>query len=145
MSDDVPGFIPPAPATLTLSNGAEILVAPAPAITYAPLPGGGLAAYTPPPIPYLGGGAVPAGANLPFESVAKVITGVMQDIGDAVKAASPDKFSVEVGLEIKAQSGPVLSVILAGGGSASITVTMEWEKDAPETPAAPTPAKKRKA
>lgn len=131
MSDTPQGLIPVVPVKLALSNGAEILVQPAVTagvVAYGPAPGGGLAAYTPPPVPFLGGEA--DAQTLPFSSVSSVISGIMEDLGEAVKAAAPDKFTLEVGLEIKAQTGPILSVLLAGGGSASVTVTMEWENDA---------------
>jgi hypothetical protein len=42
--------------------------------------------------------------------------------------AAPRKVSVELGLELAVKSGVLVGLIVNGDTSASLTVTMEWER-----------------
>lgn len=59
-----------------------------------------------------------------FEAAAKLARIAAETVGSAVKAASPDKGSVEFGLTFEAESG--LPVLAKGKVGASITITLEW-------------------
>ena len=62
-----------------------------------------------------------------FSRVTDGIKLVAKDVAVALRDASPNKLTVEMGFEVKLESGGLIALLAAGGGSASITVTMEWE------------------
>jgi hypothetical protein len=62
-----------------------------------------------------------------FSRVTDGIRMVAKDVADALRDASPKKLSVEMGFEVKLDSGGLIALLAAGGATASITVTMEWE------------------
>jgi hypothetical protein len=63
------------------------------------------------------------------EQLAGSITALSTMLGNAVKAASPDKFSLEFGIEISAKAGQLLALLCSSEGKANLKVTLEWNKD----------------
>lgn len=62
-----------------------------------------------------------------FSQVANVIEGIAKDIVAALQEVKPNKTTVEFGLEVKAQSGGVLSLLAQGGATGDLKITLEWE------------------
>lgn len=52
-------------------------------------------------------------------------------VASAIKAVAPDKFTVELDFEFKAEAGGLVAMLVRSGGSASIKVTMEWDRESP--------------
>jgi Trypsin-co-occurring domain 1 len=69
-----------------------------------------------------GGG--PANLDRAFEAIQVV----GNRVAEAIKAVAPDKFVVELNFEFKAEAGGLVAMLVRSGGSASIKVTMEWDR-----------------
>ena len=69
-----------------------------------------------------------AGGTPPLEPALNAINAVGNKVADAVKAIAPDKFTVELGFEFKAEAGGLVAMLVRSGGSASLKLTMEWVK-----------------
>jgi hypothetical protein len=65
-------------------------------------------------------------AALPFEHVTSAITDIAQAMTGALEKAKPRRSQVEFGLEIAVEAGQLTALIVKGGGTASLTVTLEW-------------------
>jgi len=63
-----------------------------------------------------------------LQNVLDAIRALSSEIADAVRAAGPDRFSVEMGFEIKGESGGLVAVLVRAGGTATVKVTLGWEK-----------------
>ncbi len=75
------------------------------------------------------GGATKTGiGRFDFEGVAKTLEGVADAIHGAVAKAAPSKVSVELGLEMAVKSGVLVGLVVDGETTASLTVTLEWER-----------------
>jgi hypothetical protein len=61
------------------------------------------------------------------------VAGTLEGITDAIKATlakvTPDKVSVELGIELALKAGQLTALIVEGGGRGALTVTLEWERD----------------
>lgn len=73
-----------------------------------------------------------------LDSAMETIRVVSTRVADAVRAVSPDTFSVELGFEFVVEAGRLVALFAKAGGTASINVTLEWEKDAANTGVAQT-------
>ena len=69
-----------------------------------------------------------------FSRVTDGIRAVAREVAGALRDASPDKLSVEMGFEVKVESSGLIALLASGGGTASIKVTMEWEAASGDTP-----------
>lgn len=77
-----------------------------------------------------GGGATKtAFGRLDFDGVTKTLEGVSESIRKAVAKAAPTKVSVELGLEMAITSGALVGLIVDGETTASLKVTLEWERE----------------
>jgi hypothetical protein len=65
-------------------------------------------------------------AALPFERVTSAITDIAQAMTGALEKAKPRRSQVEFGIEIAVEAGQLTALIVKGGGTASLTVTLEW-------------------
>jgi hypothetical protein len=66
------------------------------------------------------------------DSLNDVLVGIQAVSGavvDTVKAVRPDKFSIELGFEVKSEAGGLVAMLVRAGGSASLKVTLEWARD----------------
>jgi hypothetical protein len=73
-----------------------------------------------------GAGDVSALGKLDLDDVADTIKSIADTLGTALKAATPDKASVEFGLEIAIKGGKLVSLITEAGGTATLKVSLEW-------------------
>lgn len=78
-----------------------------------------------------GSGAVKAGRA--GKSDISVVMGALEGMSAAIKSAlvqaSPDRVSVEFGLELAIKSGALTAMLVGGEGNASLKVTLEWQHD----------------
>jgi hypothetical protein len=65
-----------------------------------------------------------------FDDVAATLEGVSLALREALAKAAPDKVSIELGLELAVRSGKLTGLLVEGGGTASLAVTLEWNGDA---------------
>ncbi len=65
-----------------------------------------------------------------FDTVASTVRSLSTKLVDSVKAASPTKFSVELGFDFTVESGSLTTLLVKGEGSASVKVTLEWDQSA---------------
>lgn len=79
----------------------------------------------------VGEGEVASGGIADFGRVTDGIRLVARDIGEALKEAGPDKLTVEMGFEVKAEAGGLIALLARGGATATINVTMVWDKPPP--------------
>jgi hypothetical protein len=63
-----------------------------------------------------------------FQGVANALEGVADAIHGAVAKATPSKVSVELGLELAVKSGALVGMVVDGQATASLTVTLQWER-----------------
>ena len=76
-----------------------------------------------------GSGATKTGVGrADFAGVAKTLGGVAEAIHGALEKAAPSKVRVELGIELAVKSGGLVGLIVDGDTSASLTVTLEWER-----------------
>lgn len=75
-----------------------------------------------------GSGASKAGPLGRFDlgAVAGTLEGLSTAIKAALAKASPDKVTVEFGLELAVTSGTLTGLLVDGEGSGSLSVTLEW-------------------
>lgn len=69
-----------------------------------------------------------------LNQVTDAIGAVAGDVAAALEKVAPQKFGVEMGFEIKAESSGLVALLTRSGGTATIKVTMEWERKAPPAP-----------
>lgn len=76
-----------------------------------------------------GGGAEKVAAwpeRFSFTDVAATLEGLAQAVRDAVDRVKPDKVSVTLSIELVVKSGKLTGLIVEGGGTGSLGVTLEW-------------------
>jgi NTP-dependent ternary system trypsin peptidase co-occuring protein len=56
---------------------------------------------------------------------------VGSDAARAVAAISPDKYTVELNFEFTVEAGGLVATLVRAGGTASVKVTLEWDKSKP--------------
>ena len=61
-----------------------------------------------------------------FDEVSGVLEGLSVALRQALAKASPDKVTVELGLELAVKSGKLTGLLVEGEGTASLAVTLEW-------------------
>ncbi len=63
---------------------------------------------------------------LSLDEVGASIKSIADTLGKAVQAASPEKASVEFGLQVAVKGGKLISLITEASGTATLKVTLEW-------------------
>lgn len=66
--------------------------------------------------------------QIPIEEVKGLITGVARVIGDSLKAVSPSKAAVEIGMEFAIKEGHLVGLIARGTATANLKVVLEWDR-----------------
>jgi hypothetical protein len=67
------------------------------------------------------------GKVLDFQGVIDSVQSISAAMGKAIEKARPDKASVEFGVDVGVESGGLTALLVKGTGSATLTVTLEWE------------------
>jgi hypothetical protein len=71
------------------------------------------------------------GRTLPpadLKEILAVVEGLSRDLGEAFERIAPDKASVEFGIEIAAEPGKVLALLVQGSGKANLKIVLEWDR-----------------
>jgi len=78
------------------------------------------------------GGATKTSARsvFDFREVTGALEGLAQGVQEAVAKVTPDKVTLELGLELVVKSGKLTGLLVEGQGTGSLTVTLEWDGDA---------------
>jgi hypothetical protein len=63
---------------------------------------------------------------LSFDGVRDTISAIAGQISEACRRVSPAEASVEFGLALTAKTGKLTGLLVEGGGSASLKVTLSW-------------------
>ncbi len=78
-----------------------------------------------------GGGATKTGLDrFDLSSVSRTLEGVSEAVRAGLAKAAPSKVSVELAMEFAVKSGVLTALIVSGESSGSLTVTLEWEREA---------------
>ena len=64
-----------------------------------------------------------------FDEVAETLEGITDAIKTSLATVTPDRVSVELGIELALKAGKLTALIVEGGGKGALTVTLEWERD----------------
>jgi hypothetical protein len=64
-----------------------------------------------------------------LSAVTKSIEVIGREALDAVRKATPDKATVELGFGLAVEQGQLVALLGKGRAEASITVTLEWSRD----------------
>jgi NTP-dependent ternary system trypsin peptidase co-occuring protein len=72
---------------------------------------------------------VSALGRLPWDDIGDSIDAVTGKVQAALARAKPRRATVEFGLDIGLESGQLTSVLVKGSGSATLTITLEWEAE----------------
>jgi len=60
--------------------------------------------------------------------VGRTLEGLAEAIKGSMAKAAPDRVTVELGLELVVKSGKLTGLLVEGGGTGSLQVTMEWDR-----------------
>lgn len=71
------------------------------------------------------GGSAP---TFSFDQVAGSIEGIVKAVAKPINAAKPTKASVTFGVEVEVKQGHLIAALVKGTGTASLEITLEWEK-----------------
>jgi hypothetical protein len=61
-----------------------------------------------------------------FEGVSSTLEGIAQAVRTGLEKIAPTKTTVELGIELAVKNGRLTGLIVEGGVSASLRVTLEW-------------------
>jgi hypothetical protein len=64
-----------------------------------------------------------------FDEVADTLEGITEAIKATLAKVTPDRVSVELGIELALKAGKLTALIVEGEGKGALTVTLEWERD----------------
>jgi hypothetical protein len=62
------------------------------------------------------------------KDLANSVTAISRMFVNALKEVSPDKLSVEFGVEATLKAGKLLALLCDGEGKANLKITLEWSK-----------------
>lgn len=61
-------------------------------------------------------------------SLKTMVTEIANPLREIQQAVKPDKMSITMGVDISIESSQLSALIVKGGGSANLEITMEWGK-----------------
>ncbi len=64
--------------------------------------------------------------ELDFDDVGRALEGMAETVWTAVKKVSPEKVTLELGLDLAVKNGKLVGLVVEGEGKGSIAVTLEW-------------------
>jgi len=73
-------------------------------------------------------------SSIPVSDFVNSIKSISQSVVNSIKEISPDKFSVEFGIEASFEAGKLLALLCSGGAKANLKITLEWTKPKPPFP-----------
>lgn len=66
-----------------------------------------------------------------FDGVIDSIEAIAGSLDGLLKRISPQRASVELGVDIGVESGGLTALIVKGSGTATMKITLEWERAGP--------------
>jgi Trypsin-co-occurring domain 1 len=75
-----------------------------------------------------GAGNVSALDQLDFRQVEGVIEGLAQVVTGALRKSRPHRATAELGLNLQVESGKLTGILVKAGGSASLKISLTWER-----------------
>jgi hypothetical protein len=68
----------------------------------------------------------------PFQEFITSLKTMVSEIADPLReiqqAVKPDKMSITMGVDVSIESGQLTTLLVKGGGSANLEITIEWDK-----------------
>ncbi len=83
------------------------------------------------------GGPVKVAANkggLPFEGITKSVETISRSLMKAIRKASPNKATIQFGIEIGTKEGQLTALLVQGTTTANLSITLEWVKETEKKP-----------
>ena len=71
-----------------------------------------------------------AASHFDFQDVCDTLSGFIEALQSTLKKVSPQKTTVEFGVEIAAEAGQLTALIIKGSGKANLKISMEWSDPA---------------
>jgi hypothetical protein len=68
------------------------------------------------------------GDVLSFQGLVESIEAVVQSMNGVLQRVDPKRASVEFGVDVGVESGGLTALIVKGTGSATLKITLEWER-----------------
>jgi hypothetical protein len=62
-----------------------------------------------------------------FDAVSRTVEAISASLVKAWRQAKPSEAQIEFGLELTAKSGKLTSVLVEGGGTSSLKITLTWK------------------
>ncbi|GAA4461245.1 hypothetical protein GCM10023189_36600 [Nibrella saemangeumensis] len=62
-----------------------------------------------------------------IETITSTINSFSKDLHKAFDDIKPNKVSIKFGIEVSAEPGDILSLIIKGSGKSNLEITLEWE------------------
>ena len=69
--------------------------------------------------------------GMSFGNVTKSIKNIAGEVAKIIKDVQPNKATVSMGFDVATSEGQLTALLVKGTASASLTVTLEWEKEKP--------------
>jgi Trypsin-co-occurring domain 1 len=69
------------------------------------------------------------GKAFSFDGLAESIEAIAERMTAALDKVKPDRAAVEFGLDVGVESGALTALLVKGTGTATVKVTLEWERD----------------
>jgi len=66
-----------------------------------------------------------------FGNVTNSIKNIAGEVAKIIKDVQPDKATVSMGFDVATSEGQLTALLVKGTASASLAVTLEWEKEKP--------------
>ena len=63
-----------------------------------------------------------------ISSLKIIVKEIANPLREITQAVQPDKMSITLGVDVSIESGQLTALIVKGGGSANLGITMEWKK-----------------
>ncbi|MHB8860961.1 MAG: CU044_2847 family protein [Pirellulaceae bacterium] len=79
-------------------------------------------------VTFLGGDELVSWKKKGFDGVTKAIGAIATEVRKAVDLVDVDVARVDFGLEIAAESGELIALLVNGKSTASLTVSLEWSR-----------------
>jgi len=73
--------------------------------------------------------------TLKFEGVVNAVESISSAMTKALASVKPDKATVEFGVDVAVESGALTALLVKGKGTATLTVTLEWQSKGAPAPA----------
>jgi hypothetical protein len=71
---------------------------------------------------------VAAAGPMDFDNVVGSVKSISAALLDGLKTISPDKATLEFGVDVGVESGALTALLVKGTGSATLKITLEWAK-----------------